>query len=605
MGNQCKMTLFGEEDLEINIIEKKDSPQNTFKEIDDLKNEIMELSLFERNKIAKIKYNNYINKSKNQNLNQIQIKKEYLAINELLLLNNTNKNFIKLYLNFIKENDTFIKKYNLIPYEKELLKYQKLFSIKEMDEIEKNFKKFSEKENLVLYLRYLANSTDYKEICAHANESIKSLFYFNYPIEFNNQELYYYKFYILLIIEIYMTNKKENEENCKKYIKNRISIAKLIIEKDILNNRRIIDSEDKMNILMILVLLDSLDDNNESINFNRLLQDKGVTFLELESFVKNNNIGRLYSFANENKIFIDDLFGEGDILSTSLNTICLKNLLNRTINIHLSPYIYNNLDSLLMYNDLSKYIKDIKNFLIRIVNSNVYNEAIKILFKDKSKYLIDKNITDIEYFINNRIKFYPFQILNISGLTDKFSCYSFIPTISYSTTEKVIKIPSQISVAIENSLHEINHINQNLIYFKGNNLSLFNTPTRVGFKSGKEGGENLEEILFGKKIEYIGILESIYILNEKNYAQTLEQFKNNFSNLYNFNIPLKKKINKFLTIQKDGIFREICSKININVLEEGLYKKGLYSLSAKNQLNNFSDKLVYISRGKCCLGSFN
>ena len=75
--------------------------------------------------------------------------------------------------------------------------------------------------------------------------------------------------------------------------------------------------------------------------------------------------------------------------------------------------------------------------------------------------------------------------------------------------------------------------------------------------------------------------------------------------MYNFNIPLKKKINKFLTIQKDGIFREICSKININVLEEGLYKKGLYSLSAKNQLNNFSDKLVYISRGKCCLGSFN
>ena len=156
------------------------------------------------------------------------------------------------------------------------------------------------------------------------------------------------------------------------------------------------------------------------------------------------------------------------------------------------------MDSLLIHNDLSKYIKDIKNFLIRIVNSNVYNEAIKILFKDKSKYLIEKNITDIEYFINNRIKFYPFQILNISGLTDKFSCYSFIPTISYSYTEKIIKIPSQISVAIENSLHEINHINQNLIYFKGNNLSLFNTRTRVGFKSG--WGKNLEKILFGKKI---------------------------------------------------------------------------------------------------------
>ena len=603
MGNQCKMTLFGEDDLELNIIEKKDSPQNAFKEINELKKEIMELSLFERNKIAEIKFNNYINKSKNKNLNQEQIKKEYIAISELLLLNNTNKNCVKLYLNFIKENDTFIKKYNLIPYEKELLKYQKLFSIKEMDEIEKNYKKLSEKENLVKYLRYLANSTDYKEICDHANESIKYLFCFNYPIEFNNQELYYYKFYILLIIEIYMTNKKENEDICKKYIKNRISIAKLIIEKDILNNKSIIHNEDKMNILMILVLFDSLDDNNESINFNRILQDKGVKFLELESFVKNNNIGNLYSLDNENKILIENLFGKGYSLSTSLNAICLKNLLNRKINIHLSPYIYNNLDSLLMNNDLSEYIKDIKNFLIRIVNSNFYNEAIKILFKDKSKYLIEKNITDIEYFINNRIKFYPFQILNISALTDKFSCYSFIPTISYSTTEEIIKIPSQISVAIENSLLEINHINQNLIYFKGNNLSLFNTPTRVGFKSGNKDGENLEEILFGKKIESIGILESIYILNEKNYDQTLEQFRNNFSNLYNFNIPLKQKINKFLTIQKEGIFREICSNINTDILEEGLYKKSLYSLSAKNELNNLFDKFVYISRRKCCLGS--
>ena len=154
MGNQCKMTLFDEDDLELNIIEKKESPQNTFKEIEELKNEIMELSLFERNKIAQIKYNNYINKSKNQNLNQEQIKKEFIAINELLLLNNTNKNSVKLYLNFIKENDTFIKKYKLIPYEKELLKYQKLFSIKEMDEIEKNYKKFSEKEILVIILDY-------------------------------------------------------------------------------------------------------------------------------------------------------------------------------------------------------------------------------------------------------------------------------------------------------------------------------------------------------------------------------------------------------------------------------------------------------------------
>ena len=605
MGNQCKLTLFDEDEdnLELNIIKKRDSPRNVFKEIDELKREIMELSLFERNKIAISKYNEYLKKEKKINLNKEDKKREYISINELLLLNNTNKDIVKLYLNFIKENEMFIKEYNLISYEEELLKYQKLFTIKEMDQIEKNYKTISEKENFFIYLKNLANSKNYKEICVQANEIIKNQFHFNYPIEFFNEELYYYKLYILLNIEIYLTNKNDNEENCKKYINNRIKIANLIIEKDILNNKNIVNSESKMDILMILILYDSLDDNNESINFNRLLQKKEVTFLELESFVKNNKIGNIYQIENENTIFISDINGKKkNVLRTTLKNICLKNLKNKTINTSLSPYIYDNLDSLLNENDLSIYISEIKKFLIKIVNSKVYNEAIKVLFKDKSKYLIEKNISDIEYTINNRIKFYPYQILNISGFTDKLSCYSFIPTISYSILEEIL-VPSKIAVTIDNTLHEINHINQNILYFKGNNSSLFNTPKRKGFKSNSEGGEDFEEILFGKKIEYIGILESLYILNEKNYSQTLEQFRNNFINLYNLNIPLEKKI-EFLTIPEDGIFKEICETIDNNILKEGLYQKSLYSLSAKGQINKIFTNMVYIPRGKCCMGKY-
>jgi len=605
MGNQCKLTLFDgdEDDLELNIIKRRDLSRNAFKEIDELKREIMELSLFERNKIAISKYNEYLNKEKKINLNKEDKKREYIEINELLLLNNTNKDIVKLYLNFIKENEKFIKEYNLISYEEELLKYQKLFTIKEMDQIEKNYKKISEKQNFFIYLKNLANSKDYKEICVQANENIKNQFYFNYPIEFFNEELYYYKLYILLNIEIYMTNKYDNEENCKKYINNRIKIANLIIEKDILNNKNIVDSEVKMDILMILILYDSLDDNNESINFNRLLQKKEVTFLELETFVKNNNIGNIYQIEKENTIFITDINGKKkNVLSTTLNKICLKNLKNKAINTSLSPYIYDNLDSLLNENDLSIYIKKIKEFLIKIVNSKVYNEEIKVLFKDKSKYLIEKNISDIEYFINNRIKFYPYQILNISGFTDKLSCYSFIPTISYLILKEIL-VSSKIAVAIYNILHEINNINQNILYFKGNNISLFNTSKRKGFKSSSEGEKDFEEILFGKKIQYIEILETIYILNEKNYSQTLEQFRNNFINLYNSTIPLEKKM-EYLTIPEDGIFKETCETIDNNILKEELLKKGLYSLSEKEQINNIFNKFAYIPRGKCCMGKY-
>ena len=409
---------------------------------------------------------------------------------------------------------------------------------------------------------------------------------------------------MLLILEIALTYEKNTVKECEVYVQNRIKIAKMILKNDILNNKRITENEDKINILIILILFDNLDDNDESINFNRLLQDKEITLSNLKLYVKNNKIGELNHIKKKGKIYLDNILGrEGQIVSLNLKTLCLKNLKNKALSIKSSPYIYNTLDSLLIKNDLCKYIEDIRDFLNKIMHSNVYNEAIKELFKDNWKYLIEKNINDMDYFIKKRIKFYPIQISNISGLTDKLSCYSFIPSISSSITEQEIIIPSKISVAIENLLHEINHVNQDLLYFKGNNISLLYSPKRIGLKSEKEGGDNLEEILFGKKLSNIGLLESLYILNEKNYDQNLIQFKNNFLNLYNFNIPLEEKIREFLTIPKDGIFSGICQKINPDLLKEGLYKKSLYSISAKEQINNLSNKFVYIPKGRCCLGN--
>ena len=57
MGNQCKLTTF-EEKEELNIIKKTSSPYHTFKQIDDLKKDVMELSLFERKSIATKKRQN-------------------------------------------------------------------------------------------------------------------------------------------------------------------------------------------------------------------------------------------------------------------------------------------------------------------------------------------------------------------------------------------------------------------------------------------------------------------------------------------------------------------------------------------------------------------
>ena len=56
----------------------------------------------------------------------------------LLLIDNTNKDIVRLYLNFIKVNSLFIKENKLLIYDMELEKYKIIFTIEEMEKIQKN-----------------------------------------------------------------------------------------------------------------------------------------------------------------------------------------------------------------------------------------------------------------------------------------------------------------------------------------------------------------------------------------------------------------------------------------------------------------------------------
>ena len=473
MGNEC---ICKKENLEFEIL--NESPiRKKFLEFDEFIKNIKELRVFERAIIAENKYNDYIKYHiEKENLNDEEIKKEYIQIMELLLYNDTNKKIVILYLNFIKKNHKFVSTYKLNSYSKELFKYQRLFTVEEMKNIQPGYKEISEKEKFINYLKNLSKSNNIKEISQKAENESKTFRHFNLPIEFSNQELFYYKLYILLIFDIY-NNFKENPSFFEKYINHRISIAKLVVNSNILNNQKIINNEDKMNILITLIIFDTLDENKESVNFNRLLQIDKITYNELDKYVKYNSLGDLIQDKNELQLERN----KGDIrqnIKIELDSVCLKNLKNEELSIFSSKYIYNTLDSLLNKNDLTDYIESIKLFLLKIIYSNVYTEAIKILFPDDYNYLLGNNIKDMEIIIKNRFKFYPYQDLNNSGLTDKLSCYSYIPIISSSVILPYIFYPLKISATIENSIHEINHINQDLLYFKGNNTKLFNTPKR-------------------------------------------------------------------------------------------------------------------------------
>ena len=546
MGNFCEIPLYKDKDIIVSNKSQNDSPREKkkIKEIEEIKTEIMEMPLFERKDKAEQKYKYYLN---NKKINAIEkdFFEEYIEIIKLLLLNETDKDIVILYLNFIKNNELSIKNYGLTTFNEEINKYKLLFTKEEMKKIAPGIKEKSEKEK--------------------------------FNINYSN-------------------DKKIN------YILNRIAIAKLVINKKIFDNEKIINNEDKMNILIILILFDKLDNNGESVNFNRLLQTEPVKFVDLKNYIKMNNLGVIYVTDRISKLCIKNRFSDNGIIEIFSNHVCLNNLKKKQLDYKMNINIFNTLDSLFNNNIILPYIGRIKQFLITIVNSNVYKEAIQMLFPNHNKYLLGTHLEDIKKCINDRFKFYPYQDLGDSGLTDKFSCYTYIPILTFDITSKnpIFFFTLIISAIIEDSIHEINHLNQDIIYFKGNDKNLFFSPKRKNLK-GEDGGENLEEIFFGRCVKNLKILECFYLLNENNYEQSLFDFKKNFKNLYNNNVDFSEKINYLKNTGDNTIFKEFYDNIK-NYGKDDFLSIELYGINTKKSNDDFEEAMISIPREHCKIG---
>ena len=193
MGNTCK-NYINEEEKKISI-SKEDFPGEKIqnKDLKILKKNIMDIPLFQRKVKAKEKYNKKI-KERNENIvNNDNFMKEYMSIIELLLLNNTDKDIVSLYLEFIKKNDAYVKSYNFETFENEIKVYKLVLTIKEAEKIEKGIKLQSEKDilkNFLLELSKVSNDIDINNFFKKVENESKHIIYFNHPIEFSNKELY-------------------------------------------------------------------------------------------------------------------------------------------------------------------------------------------------------------------------------------------------------------------------------------------------------------------------------------------------------------------------------------------------------------------------------
>ena len=610
MGNTCKFKNINDLEIRYESNEKlgKESDEssdkisdskaddniNEFQEIKEYRKIISQMNLFMRKEIAKKEYELFLKNDKyiNEDNNE-KIKTKYIKIMCLLLIDNTNKDIVRLYLNFIKVNSLFIKENKLLTYDMELEKYKIIFTIEEMEKIQKNKKKKSQKKIFFDYINYLYSKISgrfdievAKSIKDFAIKKLQKLFLFNTPIEFDNEELIYYKCYYNIIYDI----AKYNGINIKKYFINKKNVIEFILKKDLYNNENINTNEDKMNFLSLLLMKEKFKEKSDkeegTLNFIRLMQKIPVTVEELQKYNEKDK-NKNNSLVNEGgDYYIQHIYKqikkEEVSFLISLDNSCIHSLFNPRLEFKGDTKLFYNLDALMDNNELSPYISKIKQFLKKIVDKNVYKQAIKQLFPEYYRSLTSNNNEEIKEYIDKRIKFYPFQKLNISGITDKLSCYSFIPSINflfeeYSNISNQNKETCKIGLTIVNSLHEINHENQIILFFKGSNKGLINSPERIINEnlSSKEGDFSLEYILFGDVISRINLFQCLYIMNEKNYDQELSQFRENFMKIQDIVIETKGET-ELIKIE-NGIFK----KFYDNVIQD-----------IKSLLSDLNDKTI-------------
>ena len=421
---------------------------------------------------------------------------------------------------------------------------------------------------------------------------------------------------IILLFDISNQSYQDLKE-LKDYLIEKQNIIKYIIDKDLYNDQEIISNQDKLNLLSLYLMYEDLEPDykeDELINFNRLIQKKPI---KISDFLKFNGGNKRNKLRIDNTYSIIHKFSmnEDGVIIIPLQKVCLLNLNNSKLEGISKVQHYYNLDELLVNNEISQYIEKIKDFLKIIVDSNVYKQAIKELFPNNYNYL--NNNKEIKAFISKRIKFYPFQGLSSSGFSDKLSCYSYIASIDFKGNffdfddiEGVYKI----ALTVVNSMHEINHINQIIIFFKGNKETLINSPERKIERDNpnknekeivrkKEGGICLEYLLFDQIIDKLDLFQCLYILNENNYKQELAQFKKNFKNIRNLVINSNGET-KYIKI-KNGIFKEFYdkSKGKIKKIIKKIKKDLNYKIPLMyiGKFYSDSESYSYFSKTKCRL----
>ena len=235
------------------------------------------------------------------------------------------------------------------------------------------------------------------------------------------------------------------------------------------------------------------------------------------------------------------------------------------------------------FNYFSNYLKNIKEFIIEIGKSNTIKSLLIYIDKNYMNYL--KEIPDmIDYIFEKKLFFNNLESNKFSGMTitDTLDIYlSGKPIVPNSEIDKNnIYMPEIIIInfgkIIVTLIHEIfghffklylnkafkfetegspknSDLIQKFIDSKTSNenekkiIDDFKTIyfCNKDFQEDSEGGDQLEIFLFGDRLNDISIIQSLYLLNIKNYEKDFYLFRNDFIKITEFSQKKSDFFNKY------------------------------------------------------------
>ena len=345
----------------------------------------------------------------------------------------------------------------------------------------------------------------------------------------------------------------ENKFNSQK------KIIKEILKKKYLENDNIIKNTNKLNWLISLINEPDNDEINEYIlnlldpNTNK---EKDINEINKELIKKENEM----------------LLSEINLINENPKNICKNNLIG---------YLHKDITTIINKNtDLFSYDKDIFKLIFKILYKN---EEVEIIKQDSF----------IDDYVDNHLFLIPYKSNNYCGITDRFSCNSYIfydSDISYITKVNIddkVKYALKTSRFIAVTLHEFNHYIYSYLLHLNNYIELsFDSPRKKELII-NEGGLIMELILFGEEITKINLEQSIFILDEKNYEKTEKQFQKEFIKAKGGNLYIKGSH---------------YSQFNNDIINQKYFEK-IRSIAIKAKVKKLDKfKEIYKRRNNCVLG---